>query len=256
METRCRCALQIYEISLKQLLRDVHSLADPEKQKIFIRFFKTGAGQYGEGDQFLGLTVPQQRTLAKKYQQLPLSEIELLLKNPIHELRLIALIILTHHFQNNGSDKKTIVDFYLDHTKWINNWDLVDLSAYKILGEYLRIHDARASVLYRLARSSNLWQRRIAIVSTFAFIRDNQLTHTFALSKELLHDTHDLIHKAVGWMLREAGKRNEQQLKQFLNAHASIMPRTALRYAIEKFPDSTRKHYLSLRSQVVPTQQK
>ena len=249
METRCRCALQIYEIILDQLLRDIHTLANPEKQKIFIRFFKTGAGQYGEGDQFLGLTVPQQRTLAKKYQHLSLSEIELLLKNPIHELRLIALIILTHRFQNKDTNKKNITDFYLAHTTWVNNWDLVDLSAYKILGDYLQEHDARAPVLYRLARSSNLWERRIAIVATFAFIRDNQLTHTFALSEILLHDTHDLIHKAVGWMLREAGKRDEHQLKQFLNSHAAVMPRTTLRYAIEKFPDSTRKRYLSLRSQ-------
>ncbi|MCR4326849.1 MAG: DNA alkylation repair protein [Candidatus Roizmanbacteria bacterium] len=228
-------------------MSETYELANPEKQKVFIRFFKTGVGQYGEGDQFLGLTVPQQRILAKKYQHLSLNDVETLLKNPIHELRLIALIILTHHFQKKVGGQKNIVDFYLDHTKWINNWDLVDVSAYKILGEYLHAHDTGASVLYRLALSTHLWERRIAMVSTFAFIRDNQLTHTFALSKVLLHDTHDLIHKAVGWMLREAGKRDQKQLKQFLNTYAAVMSRTTLRYAIEKFPESVRKHYLSLR---------
>lgn len=231
-------------------MREIYRLANPKKQKVFIRFFKTGVGQYGEGDQFLGLTVPQQRLLAKKYQHLSLNDIEALLTNPIHEFRLIALIILTHHFQKTIGRQKKIVDFYLNHTKWINNWDLVDLSAYKILGEYLHAHDIGASVLYRLARSPLLWERRIAIVSTFAFIRDNQLTHTLALSEALLHDTHDLMHKAVGWMLREAGKRDQAQLKQFLNTYAAVMPRTTLRYAIEKFSDSTRKHYLSLRSKL------
>ena len=235
---------------------ETYRLANPEKQKVFIRFFKTGPGQYGEGDQFLGLTVPQQRILAKKYQHLPLPEIETLLTNPIHELRLTALMILTYHFQNKNVDKKTIVDFYLKHTQWINNWDLVDLSAYKILGEYLRTHDTKASILYRLANSPLLWERRIAIVSTFAFIRHHHLTHTFALSKLLLYDTHDLIHKAVGWMLREAGKKDATQLRQFLNTYAAVMPRTMLRYSVEKFSDSARKHYLSLRSKIIPAQRK
>lgn len=229
---------------LTQLKEDMETLADPEKAKILSRFFKTGKGQYGEGDVFLGIVVPKQRTVAKKYSGLPLRDIGRLLTGEIHEHRLVALIILANAYKNaDTEDRERIVDFYLKQARNVNNWDLVDLSAPNILGEYLLNKDR--AVLYRLAGSKNLWERRIAIMSTFAFIRKNDFKDTLRISELLLNDSHDLIHKAAGWMLREVGKRDLKAEEDFLERHYSLMPRTMLRYAIERFGAEKRKMFLN-----------
>lgn len=229
---------------LTQLKEDMKKLADPEKAAILVRFFKTGKGQYGEGDIFLGITVPAQRRVAGKYAGLSLGDIHGLLSSKIHEHRLVALLILVQQYKKAGpEDRQVIVDFYLKNTRHINSWDLVDLSAGNILGDYL--HDKDRSILYRLAGSAELWERRIAIMSTFAFIRNNDFKDTLSISKLLLKDKHDLIHKAVGWMLREVGKRNLKTEEEFLKGHFRQMPRTMLRYAIERFDDTKRRSYLA-----------
>ena len=228
---------------LKSLKSDLQSLADPEKAKILSRFFKTGRGQYGEGDVFLGIVVPKQRAVAKKYLELSLSDIHRLLSSKIHEHRLVALLILVNKYKEaDGKAKGEIAQFYLEHTKQVNNWDLVDLSAPNIPGDYLL--DKDRSVLYRLARSGNLWERRISVLSTLAFIRENDFADTLRVSEILLRDDHDLIHKAVGWMLREIGKRDLKTEEQFLKRHYRRMPRTMLRYAIERFDKKRRKSFL------------
>jgi 3-methyladenine DNA glycosylase AlkD len=218
-------------------------LANREKAEILSRFFKTGKGQYGEGDHFLGVTVPEQRRIARNYPGLPPGGVDTLLSSRVHEHRLVALLILIEKYRR--ADEKTkgdLVAFYLDRTGCINNWDLVDLSAEKILGDYLYERDK--SILFRLAASDNLWERRIAIMATFAFIRKDRFGDMFALSELLLKDSHDLIHKAVGWMLREIGKRDRDAEEEFLRKHCREMPRTMLRYAIEKFDAETRTSYL------------
>ncbi|MBI5133242.1 MAG: DNA alkylation repair protein [Thaumarchaeota archaeon] len=226
---------------LPKLKEELLASANPEKAKILQRFFKTGKGEYGEGDIFFGLTVPESRKIARKYSALNFAETRLLLKSKIHEERLIALLILVHNF-NNGSAEKKIYDFYLRHAQHINNWDLVDLSADKIVGAYLS--DEPKDILYTLSRSENLWERRIAIISTFHFIKNNEFGEALKISKILLQDKHDLIQKAVGWMLREVGKRSFSTEEAFLKEHYKRMPRTMLRYAIEKFPEKLRKKYL------------
>ncbi|MAG45746.1 MAG: DNA alkylation repair protein [Nanoarchaeota archaeon] len=226
---------------LSQLQAELKSLENPEKAKIYQRFFKTGKGEYGEGDIFLGLTVPQQRQIAKKYPKLSLEKIQELLKSKIHEERVVALMILKHKYQKD-SNKKEIIDFYLKNTENINNWDLVDGSAPYILGNYLLDKDRQP--LYDLAISENLWGKRISIISTFEFIKNDQFEDTIKISEILLKDTHDLIHKAVGWMLRELGKKDQSLLEEFLNKHTKNMPRTMLRYAIEKFEETKRQYYL------------
>lgn len=208
-----------------------------KRAKLVARYFKTGKGEYGEGDVFIGLTVPQVRIIAKKYRDLPLKEVKNLLHSPIHEYRLTALIILTYKKLTSE-----IVDLYLSNTKYINNWDLVDLSSHEILGIYLL--DKPRKILYDLAKSKNIWERRIAVISTFAFLREKDFYDSLALAEILLHDTHDLIHKAVGWMLREVGKRNEKVLVDFLSTRYKTMPRTTLRYAIEKFDKPVQQKYL------------
>ena len=186
-------------MSLNRLRREIVSLKNPEKARILSSFFKTGKGEYGEGDRFLGLTVPQQRIIAKKYFSLSLNEISSLLHSPFHEERLTALLILVGKYNSSPiNEKSLIIEFYLHHTNHINNWDLVDLSADKLLGNYLV--DKDKTILYRLVKSSLLWEKRIAIVSTFAFIRQNKFDDTFKISQLLLQDKHDLIHKSVGWM--------------------------------------------------------
>lgn len=235
---------------LGQLRGELRKLSNPKKAEILKRFFKTGKGEYGEGDVFLGITVPQSRVIAQKFSHLSLSDIEKLLASKIHEERLIALLLLVHNFQK-GDDKarREVYAFYLKNTKYINNWDLVDLSAHQIMGEYLLGQEilrlAQDDILVNLAKSENLWERRIAIVATYAFIRKNQFDQTLTVSKILLHDKHDLIHKAVGWMLREVGKRDQEIEEAFLRKHYKIMPRTSLRYAIERFSEKKRKAYLS-----------
>jgi 3-methyladenine DNA glycosylase AlkD len=223
--------------------RTLKEVADPVKAAFFPRFFKSGPGQYGEGDIFIGVTVPQNRIVAKKFIDLPLKDVEQLLKSPLHECRLCALLILGMQFKKSDeSGRKKIVDVYLKNTKYVNNWDLVDGSAQYILGPWLDGKDA--SVLDTLAVSGNLWEERIAIVSTFYFIRKGELGHTFRIAKLLMHHEHDLIHKAVGWMLREAGKKDLAALEAFLQKHYKTMPRTMLRYAIEKFEKDRYQAYL------------
>lgn len=230
---------------LERIKKDFSRLANPEKASLLQRFFKTGKGEYGEGDVFLGIMVPYQRDLVKKYHSaLSLDDIQELLSSKVHEHRLTALLILAKHYQKaDEKGKKEIFDFYLGNTKNINNWDLVDLSAPNIVGDYLINKDRK--ILYTLAKSSSLWEKRISVLATAAFIRNNQFDDTIRLSEILIKDSHDLIHKAVGWMLREVGKRDIKTLESFLNKHYKAMPRTMLRYAIEKLPEKDRKMYLN-----------
>lgn len=228
---------------LKNCLKEIDSFKNPAKAKILAGFFKTGKGQYGEGDIFLGITVPKQREIAKKYKNLTFQEIQKLLKNKIHEYRLIALLILVERYKKaDEEEKEKIVKLYLKNTKNINNWDLVDLSAHYILGNFLLKKDRK--ILYKLANSKNLWEKRIAILSTFAFIHAGEFRDTLEISKILLIDDHDLIHKAVGWMLREIGKRNQDIEEKFLQKYYKKMPRTMLRYAVEKFSQEKREFYM------------
>ncbi len=233
---------------LSELRAELRQYVNPDKAAFFPRFFKTGPGQYGEGDKFLGLTVPDQRIVAKKFRDLPIQDVEQLLLSEWHEERLTALIILVIRFKKaDASGQKEIYEFYLAHTDRINNWDLVDTSARDIVGGYLYAHPELLPVLDALAASPVLWERRIAIIATFYFLTKGEPDVTMKLADVLLHDQEDLMHKAVGWMLREMGKRVDQQLLlSFLDEHASEMPRTTLRYAIEHLSPQTRQHYMRL----------
>ena len=233
--------------SLGLLKRELKTLGSLDKAKILQYFFKTKPGQYGAGDVFLGITVPLVRQTAKKYVNLSLSDISLLLKSKFHEFRLAALLILVLKYEKatDLKTKKEIVDFYLKHSFWINNWDLVDLSVYKILGNYLLTSKDKDDILNRLANSSYLWERRMAIVSTYAFIKSGRYQETFLISKKLMKDDHDLIHKAIGWMLREVGKRiSKEKLEKFLIKNVNGMPRVSLRYALEHFSQKDRQYFL------------
>jgi 3-methyladenine DNA glycosylase AlkD len=226
-----------------EIQEEIKKLANPEKAKIYQRFFKTGKGEYGEGDIFLGLTVPQMREIAKTFSHLPLPKLQTLLDSKIHEERSISLLILIQKFKKSSEEEKSnIVNFYLKNTKNINNWDLVDMSAHKILGEFLKEKDKKT--LYKLANSKNLWEKRISIISTFAFINQEKFEDSIRISEILLKDSHDLIHKAVGWVLREIGKKNLEVEENFLKSYYKEMPRTMLRYAIERFPEEKRQAYL------------
>ncbi len=228
---------------LEKIKKDLQSLANPEKARLLQGFFKTGKGEYGEGDIFLGIMVPQQREIAKRYKDLSLNDIQQLLKSKIHEHRLTSLFILIDNYQKADQiTKEEIFKFYLKNTKNINNWDLIDLSAPKIVGHYLL--DKPRDILYKLAKSKSLWEKRISILATAQFIRNNQFEDTLRISEILLNDSHDLIHKGVGWMLREVGKKDRKVEESFLKKHYKIMPRTMLRYAIEKFPEGKRKFYM------------
>ena len=232
-------------MSVNELTKELHSLADPARATILGRFFKTGPGQYGEGDLFLGIMVPTAHKLVSKYYLKPdLADIDKLIGSPYHEVRLVALLMLVKKYEKTKSDteKSKIYEYYLKNREHINNWDLVDLSTPKIVGDYLLSHPRE--FLYQLAGSDDLWERRISIMATFAFIRAGEFEDTLKLSRMLLHDPHDLIHKAVGWMLREMGKKDKMALLNFLDEYASVMPRTMLRYAIEKLSDKERKYYL------------
>jgi 3-methyladenine DNA glycosylase AlkD len=221
----------------------LQGLASKETAEILQRFFKTGAGEYGEGDVFIGIKVPPLRKLAGEFQNSSLKIVQALLKSRIHEERTLALMILVRQFARADENiRKRIYDFYLAHTSFINNWDLVDGSAPYIVGPFLWKRDRKQ--LHVFAVSSSLWERRIAIISTFYFIRQNDFEDSLKIAERLLTDEHDLIHKAVGWMLREIGKRNLTVEESFLKLHCRTMPRTALRYAIERFPDLKRKKYL------------
>ena len=229
------------------MINEIRKLTDSKRARFVARFFKTGRGGYAKNDKFLGLTVPQCRTLAKKFISADLKSVQKLLVYKYHEALLIALLILTYRFEKaDEREQKRIFDLYVANTKWVNNWDLVDASAYKIVGTYL--FDKPRSVLYKLVKSNNIWERRIAMVSTYQFIRHNQFADTLKISEILLTDKHDLIHKAVGWMLRETGKRSEKTLVKFLNKNAARMPRTTLRYSIERFPEKQRLSYLHIKN--------
>ncbi|MFA6397712.1 MAG: DNA alkylation repair protein [Candidatus Paceibacterota bacterium] len=243
-------------LSLSNLKKELRASGTKERAKSAEWFFKTAPGQYGHGDVFLGLTVPKQREVAKKYIDLSLDDVEKLLHSKEHEFRLTALLILVYKYKSKTGNpaslklrRTQIYKVYLRNTKWINNWDLVDCTASNIVGEYLA-SSAKASagqrkILYKLAKSKNLWEKRIAIISTLYFIvKENKFKTTLEIAEILLKDEHDLIHKAVGWMLREIGKRDLKAEEKFLNKHIHKMPKTMLRYAIEKFPEEKRKYYL------------
>jgi 3-methyladenine DNA glycosylase AlkD len=235
---------KLWMATLKNLRADIRSLASVERAEVSRRFFKTGPGQYSEGDKFLGLTVPEMRKLARKYRSLTDEDALELLDSPWHEERLVALILLVGSYERGDQVRRDgIHRAYLANARHINNWDLVDSSAAQIVGQHLRATDL--ALLEKLARSKNLWERRIAIVSTLAFIRQDEFRPTLKISTMLLGDEHDLIHKAVGWMLREAGKRDRTVLDAFLKKHYRDMPRTMLRYAIERHPEALRKKYLA-----------
>ncbi|MBI2044418.1 DNA alkylation repair protein, partial [Candidatus Pacearchaeota archaeon] len=228
---------------LTELIKDLQNAKNLKQAKILQRFFKTGEGEYGEGDIFLGIKVPKQREIAKKYLGLNIKGIEMLLKSKVHEYRLTGLLILVEKFKKSDERSRgDIFNFYIKNTERVNNWDLVDLSSPNIVGEFLLDKDKK--ILYNLVESSNLWKKRMAIISTFTFVRKNKFQDTFRISQILLNDSHDLIHKAVGWMLREIGKRDQEALESFLKRNYKAMPRTMLRYAIERFPEDLRKDYL------------
>lgn len=226
------------------LLQQMLQHANPAQVAGLTRFFKTGPGQYGEGDRFLGIKVPVTREVVKQcWKTSTREDLEECIGSEFHEVRLAALLALVEIFKHKKAKRQECVNFYLSHTEFINNWDLVDLSCYPLLGEWLL--DKDRSLLYNLARcGKTLWEQRIGIVSTMTFIRHGQLEDTFSIADILLHHPHDLIHKAVGWLLREAGKRDKAALEAFLLPRYQTMPRTMLRYAIEKFPEEERKHWL------------
>lgn len=227
---------------LQDLEQEIEELKNPQKAKNLQRFFKTGEGQYGKGDIFLGIMVPQSRKIAKKYSCLDLRDLKKLIESKYHEKRLIALFILINKY-NTTNHKRIIFHFYIKNMKNINNWDLVDLSAPNIVG--LHLLDKDREILYELAKSKNIWEKRIAILATFQFIKNMQFDDSLKIAQILLKDKHDLIHKAVGWMLREIGKRSLKKEVEFLDKYYEEMPRTMLRYAIEKFTPADRKSYLN-----------
>ena len=234
-------------MSTSKVIAEIKSFSNKGRAHDLQRFFQTAPGQYGEGDIFLGLTVPQVRSIAKQYKDIPLKQVDVLIRSDIHEIRLCALIILTLKFksQKKRPEQKQVFDSYMKAViaGHVNNWDLVDVTA-PIIGAYLIDSKDPYLLLNKLAKSKSLWQRRVSMVFTFAFIRSGDIEPTFEMAEKLLHDKHDLIHKAVGWALREAGKLNGVALRDFLSAHSHEMPRTMLRYSIEKFPERERKKWL------------
>lgn len=241
------------KIKFQSLIQELQLKSNPQKAKFLERYFKTGKGEYGEGDVFIGLTLVQIGEIVKKYKTLPLPEIEKLLKNPIHEYRTTALGIMKAQWrkalrlrsgQAGEAGRKKLYNFYVKNRKHVNNWDLVDISAPTIVGGWMLEHPKERKLLYTFAQSKNLWERRIAILTTLTFIKQKDFTDALAVAELLLKDKEDLIHKAVGWMLREVGKMDEAALIAFLKKHYSSIPRTALRYSIEKFPPSKRQQYL------------
>lgn len=239
-------------IRLSNLKQDLRDQADPAKAAFFPRFFKSGPGEYGEGDQFLGVTVPKMRQIAKTYADLDLSQVENLINSPWHEERLTALMILVFQWRSRSvtkEERQSIYEFYLSHTSQINNWDLVDLSAPTIVGEWLLDQPNRQDILDELAVSPLVWDRRIAMLATFAFIKQGRPDPVIAVADMLIEDKHDLIQKAVGWMLRELGKRVDTMLlTDYLDRHAATMPRTALRYSIEHLSDDKKRYYMNLKN--------
>ncbi len=235
--------LFLYMMKVQTIKKSLKQLANRETAEVFQRFFKTGPGEYGEGDVFIGVRVPDLRKLAKEFQDTAFEDVKSLLGSEIHEERLLALLILVRKYlKGNETKKERIYRLYLENTKFINSWDLVDVTAHHIVGDYLM--DKNKDPLFRLAKSKDLWERRIAMLSTFHFIKNGRYEETLQIAKILLNDEEDLIHKAVGWMLREVGKRDMNIEEIFLKKHYKKMPRTMLRYAIEKFPEPKRQNYL------------
>ena len=241
-EGYCHLSSSLFKFArtYSDILRELREFSDEEKKTVLPRFFKTAKGEYGEGDRFLGIVVPDTRIVARRYKDASYEVLDALLESEWHECRLCALLILVEKYRKSPDEA---VMFYLSHTKGINNWDLVDLSAPYILGDYLKDRTDR-KVLYEMAESDIMWEQRIAVVSTLMLIRNNQFDDTVTLAEMLIGTRHDLMHKSIGWMLREVGKRDEALLVEFLETHKNMMPRTMLRYAIEKFPESLRRYYL------------
>lgn len=236
--------MKIKKLSHQEIVKAFRKEANPKIAEHSSRFFKTGKGEYGEGDRFLGIRVPVTRKYAAKFKDASLKVVHKLLTSKFHEERLLAVIMLADKYKRGGErDRKAIYALYMSNTQYINNWDIVDSSAHLIVGPYLE--EKSRNKLYALARSESLWERRIAIMATFHYIRNNEFGTTFDISELLVHDPEDLIHKAVGWMLREIGKRDVKVEERFLNKHVKGMPRTMLRYAIEKFPENKRKAFLA-----------
>ncbi len=228
------------------LRKDLKAHASSARAKVLARYFKTGPGEYGEGDVFMGVRVPDIRRVATRHKDMPLSDIAVLLESDIHEERMTALVILTLQYaRGDEGRKKDAVDMYVAHTTRINNWDLVDVSVHKIIGAWVRAHSKEEVLLKKWAKSAYIWERRMAIVATFHHIREGELSLTLTIADMLLKDTHDLIHKAVGWALREVGKKDEDVLREYIRTRYERMPRTTLRYAIERFPEKERKRYLA-----------
>jgi 3-methyladenine DNA glycosylase AlkD len=231
-------------MNAKEISKRLQKMGNKEDSLFLQGFFKTGAGQYGEGDIFLGIRVPVLRTLAKEYKALPIKEVLPLLRSPYHEVRLFALILFVNAFANSDEIiQKKIYSLYMANTRYINNWDLVDISAPNIVGAFLLERSRRP--LYQLAKSKSLWERRISILATFYFIKNNQFADAVRIAGFLLQDKEDLIHKAAGWMLREIGKRDIECAESFLQKHCQVMPRTMLRYAIERFTPSKKRKYMT-----------
>jgi 3-methyladenine DNA glycosylase AlkD len=234
------------KLTLSNLQKEIRKLANPERTKFSAYYFKTGKGQYAEGDVFLGgISTPVSKSFSQKYQDLSISDLEKLLSSKYHEERSVAIGILLLKFaKSEGTERKKLYNFYLNNTTHINNWDLIDVSADKIIGLYILENPKEVTVLFKLVKSKSLWERRISIMTTFAFIKIGKFEKTFEIAEKLLNDKEDLIHKAVGWMIREIGKRDMAEEEKFLKKHYKDMPRTMLRYAIEKFPEPLRKKYL------------
>ncbi len=233
------------KLTAAEIQKSLREKQNPEKAAFFPRFFKSGPGEYAEGDQFLGVIVPDQRKIAKQYCELPLAQIEKLLDNKFHECRLTAIFILVSQYEKAKDDarRKELYEFYLRKLDKVNNWDLVDSSAHKIVGPYLKTRSRKP--LYRLAKAKHLWKNRVAMIATYHYIKANDLEDALQIAELLLKHPHDLIHKAVGWMLREIGKQNETVLQTFLKTHHQDMARVMIRYAIEKLPEKKRKQILN-----------
>ncbi|MFB5651911.1 DNA alkylation repair protein [Leptospira wolffii] len=227
-----------------EVIREIRSHADPKKVEILAGFFKSGKGEYGEGDIFLGIQVPPIRKISKEFRGLPLTELQKIVSSKYHEERLCGFFILCETFsKSEEADRKKLHSFYLKNIKYVNNWDIVDLSSREMIGDYLR--DKKRDLLYKLAKSKNLWERRISVIATYSFIRQGDFGDTLSISELLITDKEDLIHKATGWMLREVGNRDLKVETDFLDKHAERMPRTMLRYSIEKFPEALKKKYMN-----------
>lgn len=228
------------------VINELSQQKDQYRAQVSQRFFKTAPGQYGAGDLFWGLTVPAQRQIAKKYKDLSLNEVKKLIYSPIHEQRLTGLLILVYQYEKADQESKTaIFEFYFHHRLQVNNWDLVDVTTPKIIGDYILKNSSSRKKIFALISSKNIWERRIALLATFPFIKNNKFTEIKTLAEKVLTDQHDLIHKASGWMLREMGKVDQTELTDFLDHYSQKMPRTMLRYAIERLAEPTRKKYLA-----------